>query len=194
MGCCSLTARIFSRRNWLAAFGLAAGCRRGEPLPVHNTIPPFQLTSQAGTSFDSGSLRGAPWIASFFFASCNGPCPRLNTEIHNLQEKTYGFKGLKIVSFTVDPERDTPEVLAAYAKRYKADPDRWFFLTGSRATISALAKDAFQVGSLDTQQSHTTRVMLVDRDGRVRGHFPTATPEELDALYAGISMLYQEGS
>jgi len=194
MGCCSLTARAFSRREWLAAFGLATGCRRAKPLPIYNTVPPFKLTSQTGASFDSASLHSGPWLASFFFASCKGPCPRLNTEIHNVQEKTYSFKGLKIVSFTVDPERDTPEVLGAYAKRYKADPARWFFLTGPRETISALARDGFQVGALDAEQSHTTRVMLMDRDGRVRGHFPTATPEELDALYAGISTLYQEGS
>jgi cytochrome oxidase Cu insertion factor (SCO1/SenC/PrrC family) len=152
------------------------------------------LTSQSGAKFDSSSLQGAPWLASFFFASCNGPCPRLNSEIHQLQEKTYGFKGLKIVSFTVDPERDTPEVLAAYAKRYKADPARWFFLTGPREAISAVAKDGFQVGALDAEQSHSTRIMLMDAKGRVRGHFPTTTKEELDALFAAISTLYQEGS
>lgn len=194
MGCCSLTARISSRREWLAATALAVSCSRPKPLPVYNTVPPFTLTAQSGAAFDSANLKGAPWLASFFFASCAGPCPRLNSEIHQLQEKTYAFKGLKIVSFTVDPERDTPEVLAAYAKRFKADPARWFFLTGPREAISAVAKDGFQVGALDAEQNHSTRIMLIDAKGRVRGHFPTATQEELDALLAGISALYQEGS
>jgi len=194
MGCSSLTARVFNRREWLAAGLLAASCARPKALPIFNTVPPFHLTSQSGASFNSAMLNGAPWLASFFFASCNGPCPRMNTAIHDIQEQTYAFKGLKFVSFTVDPERDTPEILAAYAKRYKADPARWFFLTGRREIISTVAKDGFQVGALDIAQSHSTRVMLVDGQGRVRGHFPTTEKEEFDALLAGISAVYKEAS
>lgn len=117
----------------------------------------------------------------------------MNTAIHDLQERTYPYKGLKIVSFTVDPERDTPEVLAAYAKRYHADPQRWFFLTGARETLSAVARDGFQVGELDATQSHSTRIMLVDAQGRVRGHYPSASTEDIDALLEGISAVYEEG-
>ena len=189
MGYCSLTARISNRREWLGAGLLALGCSKRKPLPVFNTVPPFFLTAQSGAAFDSAVLNGTPWLASFFFASCNGPCPRLNTAIHDLQEQTYNFKGLKIVSFTVDPEHDTPEILAAYAKRYKADPARWFFLTGARETISRVAKDGFQVGALDTAQSHSTRVMLVDGQSRVRGHFPET---ERDALLTGIASVYED--
>ena len=181
-----------SRRQWLATTLLAASCSRPKPLPVFATVPRFQLTSQTGSLFDSSRLQGSPWLASFFFATCNGPCPRLNTEIRDLQEKTYSYKGLKIVSFTVDPEHDTPDVLAAYAKRYKADPGRWFFLTGARETLSQLARDAFQVGALDAAQSHSTRIMLVDRTSRVRGHFPTAEKVEIAALLSGIDLLYRE--
>lgn len=192
MGYCSLTVPAYSRRSWLLA-PLLLSCAKRQALPVFRTVPPFTLTAQSGAVFNSATLQGAPWLATFFFASCNGPCPRLNTTIHQVQEQTYQFKRLRIVSFTVDPEHDTPEVLAAYAKRYKADPDRWFFLTGPRMTISALAKDTFQVGALDTAQSHSTRVMLVDGQGRVRGHFPLNEKEELQALLAGIQDVNQEG-
>ena len=190
MDCCSLTGRISNRREWLGTVLLALGCSKRKALPIFNSVPSFQLISQSGARFDSVSLRGAPWLASFFFASCNGPCPRMNTAIHDLQEQTYNFKGLKIVSFTVDPEHDTPEILAAYAKRYKADPARWFFLTGERAAISAVARDGFQVGALDTAQGHSTRILLVDGENRVRGHFPEA---EKEALLAGIAAVYEEG-
>jgi protein SCO1 len=194
MGCFSLTARASNRRELLTAGFLAASCGRPKPLPVFSTVPSFQLRSQTGAPFNSNILQGAPWLAAFFFASCVGPCPRLNAEIYNVQEKTYSFKGLKIVSFTVDPEHDTPEVLAAYAKRYKADPARWFFLTGAREIISRVARDGFQVGALDAAQSHSTRIMLVDGNSRVRGHFPTTEKAEFDALYAAIRSVYQEGS
>jgi protein SCO1/2 len=185
---------MLTRREWLAAGLFASSCAHRKSLPVFATVPPFHLTASSGADFDSAALGGSPWLASFFFASCNGPCPRMNTAIHALQEQTYPYKGLKIVSFTVDPEHDTPEVLAAYAKRYKADPARWYFLTGKRETIAMLAKDGFQVGGLDTAQSHSTRVMLVDGKGRVRGHFPTAEKEDMDALLAAVAALYQEGS
>ena len=114
--------------------------------------------------------------------------------IHGLQERTYSYKGLQIVSFTVDPERDTAEALAAYATRYKADPERWHCLTGPREAISVIAKDGFQVGELDMAQTHSTRIFLIDRAGRVRGQFQSAEKEDIDALEAGIASLYQEGS
>ncbi|MBL8242188.1 MAG: SCO family protein [Bryobacterales bacterium] len=187
-----MTGRAFSRRAWLLA-SLLPSCARRAPLPIYNSVPPFTLTNQAGMAFDGALLKGSPWLASFFFASCNGPCPRMNTALFQVQERTYGYKNLKIVSFTVDPEHDTPEVLAAYAKRYKADPARWQLLTGERGTISALARDAFLVGALDTAQSHSTRVMLVDGRSRVRGHFPVNEKEEVDSLLAGIQAVYEEG-
>ena len=173
-------------------FSLA--CGRRPALPVYTTVPEFALVSETGVPFGSAQLRGRPWLASFFFATCTGPCPRMNSQIHDVQERTYKFQGLQIVSITVDPDNDTPAALAAYAKRYKADPARWHFLTGARETISALSRNGFQVGELDTSRTHSTRVMLVDRQGRVRGHFPVNEKEELDALVAGIGDVYQEGS
>jgi cytochrome oxidase Cu insertion factor (SCO1/SenC/PrrC family) len=182
----------FHRRRLLsAAFALAA-CSRPKALPVFQTVPPFQLTSQDGLPFSSERLAGAPWLASFFFASCNGPCPRINSLIAALQEKTYPFKGLKIISFTVDPVHDTPAILAAYARRFKADPERWFFLTGPQTTIDALANDAFQVGASATAQSHSTRIMLIDSRFRVRGHFPTSENQHFDELFASVKSLYEE--
>jgi protein SCO1/2 len=188
---------VKARREFLGAglvAALASCARRLEKLPVISVVPPFTLVAQDGAPFSSDRLRGTPWLASFFFASCNGPCPRMNREIYDLQERTYPYKGLKIVSFTVDPERDTPEVLAAYAKRYKADPERWFFLTGERAKISEIAKNGFLVGELGLETSHTTRIMLVDGRSRVRGHFASGEKDGIGALEAGIRSVYEEGS
>lgn len=194
MGCCSSTGPGSSRRAWLGTLLGLAGCAKRTPLPVYATVPRFALTAEDGSPFGSEKLAGKPWLGSLFFATCTGPCPRLNMQIRELQERTYSFAGLQIVSITVDPDQDTPAALAAYAKRYKADPARWHFLTGARETISAVARDGFQVGELDTSRTHSTRVMLVDGQGRVRGHYPVNEKEELDALVRGISQLYEEGS
>src|SRR5258708_27287212 len=83
------------------------GCKKAPPLPIHQTVPAFTLTDSRGQTFSSRQLAGKPWIASFFFTSCNGPCPRLNTALSALQQKTYRFPGLRLVSFTLDPPRDT---------------------------------------------------------------------------------------
>jgi len=192
---CSSTGRVANPlpRRLLLSAALAA-CSRKQPLPIFNTVPPFQLTSQDGLPFSSARLAGAPWLASFFFASCNGPCPRINSHLAALQEKTYPFKNLKIVSLTVDPTHDTPAVLSAYARRFKADPQRWFFLTGPQATIDSLANDSFQVGASSSAQAHSTRIMLIDSRSRVRGHFPTSENQNFDALFTAIKTLYEEGS
>ena len=194
MGYCSSTGRASNRRVWLGSIVALSGCAKRQPLPVHATVPRFTLTAQDGSPFGSEQLACKPWLGSLFFATCTGPCPRLNRQILELQERTYSFPALQIVSITVDPDQDTPGVLAAYAKRYKADPARWRFLTGARDTISAIARDGFQVGELDTSRTHSTRVMLVDGQGRVRGHYPVNEKEELDALLRDISQLYEEGS
>lgn len=181
-----------SRRTLLAALPALAACGRRDPLPVFNSVPPFTLTAQSGLPFSREKLAGAPWIASFFFASCNGPCPRMNTTVHRLQEATYSFRKLQFVSFTVDPERDTPEALAAYARRYKADPERWTFLTGPRHILSTLSRDAFLAGELDLAQSHATRFYLVDQSFRVRGHFQGLEQDGVAALEAAITQLYED--
>lgn len=194
MGYCSSTGRASNRRVWLGSILGLFGCAKRQSLPVYSTVPRFSLTAQDGSTFGSEQLAGKPWLGSLFFATCTGPCPRLNRQIQELQERTYAFKGLQIVSITVDPSEDTPESLDAYGKRYKADPTRWRFLTGARDTISAIAREGFQVGELDTSRTHSTRVMLVDGQGRVRGHYPVNEKEELDALLRDISQLYEEGS
>lgn len=181
---------IVAATAWIA---IAACGRKAEPLPVYNTVGMFQMTTQAGERFDSGSLQGKVWLASFFFTSCNGPCPRLNRAILDVQEASYTYPDLRIVSITIDPERDTPEVLSSYAKRYKADPTRWTFLTGPMATVNHLAGNVFQTGKIDAALTHSTRVMLIDRQGRVRGFFETGEQSAIETLKAGIENVYREG-
>jgi protein SCO1 len=178
---------------WMALLGASACTRGPEPLPVYNTVGPFQMTSQNGEAFDSRSLRGKVWLASFFFTSCTGPCPRLNRAVFDLQEATYQYPDLRLISISIDPERDTPEALAAYAKRYKADAARWTFLTGPMATVDHLSGEVFRTGRIGNSQTHSTRVMLIDRRGRVRGFFETGEESDIGKLRDGIEKVYREG-
>jgi protein SCO1/2 len=98
------------------------------------------------------------------------------------------------VSFSVDPERDTPAVLAEYARGYSADGERWYFLTGDKAAIFKLAKESFHVGAADGDATdpvmHSTRFVLVDRTGKIRGYYDSNDPAQLAALSRDAATLH----
>src|SRR3954470_19515440 len=107
---------------------LLAGCAPQKPLPVLGEIPKFELLNQQGSKFHRSALDGHVWIADFIFTNCESSCPRMSSKMHLVQGAT--GPQVKLVSFTVDPARDTPQALAEYGKKYSADTTRWTFLTG----------------------------------------------------------------
>jgi protein SCO1/2 len=153
------------------------------------TVPPFSLTAETGTPFNSDLLRGQVWVADFIFTTCNGPCPRMTSQMRQVQDALTGVGHVKLVTFTVDPEHDTPEALAQYAKRQKADPNRWVFLTGSRETLHSLCREAFLLGNVDGNLNHSTRFVLVDRESRVRGYYDTSEASSIPKLIEDIRSL-----
>jgi protein SCO1/2 len=169
-----------------------AGCRKEPPLPVYWQIPAFQLTAQSGQPFDSKSLEGDIWVADFVFTTCPGPCPRMSAQMRGVQSAVEGMPGVKLVSFTVDPKNDTPAVLAAYATRYRAEPGRWFFLTGEQAALETLCRNGFKLGDVDGSLVHSTRFVLVDRHSRVRGFYSSLEDGAMGKLLHDIRMLAGE--
>ena len=152
---------------WMAL----AGCRKEPPLPVYWQAPAFQLTAQSGQPFDSKSLDGHVWVADFIYTTCPGPCPLMSHHMSELQRQTADMPDVKIVSFTVDPATDTPPVLAEYAKHYKADPSRWYFLTGDQSKLDQIGRDGFKLNPVDGSMIHSVRFTLVDRRMRIRGYY-----------------------
>lgn len=176
-----------TRRGWLATVGLA-GCAKKSSLPVMATVPEFSLTDQSGQPFAGGSLTGKIWVANFMFTSCSATCPRQSILLQRLQRET----AVDLVSFTVDVKRDTPEVLAAYAKRFGADPARWHFLTGPEETLHQLAYTVFQVGMVDGKLEHSSRLLLVDAKRGYRGSYPSVGEESINRLLADIEQISKE--
>ena len=169
---------------------LGAGCgRRPEPLPVYGQVPAFVLTAQQGKEFRSQELDGKVWVADFIYTSCEGPCPRMSALMRRIQEETRDLPQVRLVSFTVDPARDTPEVMAAYARHYQAIPGRWFFLTGARDDLQQLYRHAFLLGDVDGTLVHSTRFVLVDGRGRIRGFYGTSDVEDIARLTADLRRL-----
>ncbi len=175
-------------KRWLFLVLLLAGCRRGPDLPVLYDVPPFTLTSELGQPFASTALHGQVWVADFIFTHCPGPCLRMSAQMKKLQDDTK----VRLVSFTVDPARDTPEVLAGYAKRYQARTARWTFLTGPADQLNELSRGAFKVGDIQADLTHSTRLILVDKQMRIRGFFDSAEAEDLARIREGILALEAE--
>jgi protein SCO1/2 len=150
---------------------LLVGCAQVKPLPVIGEVPQFQLTLQTDQPFDSQTLDGHIWVANFIYTTCDGPCPMMSHQMRGIQNSTSGTPQLKLVSFTVDPAHDTPPVLSKYAAHFKADPDRWYFLTGEMGRLNELGIGAFRLNSVDGSLSHSTRFVLVDGKRRIRGYY-----------------------
>ncbi len=180
--------------RWVTAFSflVLAGCASAPPvLPVLGQIPDFHLLDQHGRPFSRAALDGKPWVADFIFTSCTGPCPRMSGLMRQIQA---GANQIRLVSFTVDPERDTPLVLGAYAQRFHADPTRWSFLTGERQALDDLARNAFKLGNVDGTLSHSTRFVLVDGRGRIRGYYGTSEDSPVTSVLRDLRVLSAEKS
>jgi protein SCO1/2 len=155
--------------------------------------PEFALVDQSGAPISRQSLLGKVWVADFIFTNCAGPCPKMTAMMSELQTRV-ARPDLKLVSFTVDPERDTPEVLKMYGDRFGADHSRWHFLTGTAEEMSDVARgmSIAAVKNDDSSISHGTYFILVDRGGRVRGYYRQSDPTELDRLAADAAAIADE--
>jgi protein SCO1/2 len=189
----------------LAGGGFAAcgGCTKSPaPAPAATTQtsevkyegPPlkeFALTDSGGKEFKSQELTGKVWVVSFFFTRCASNCRALNMQVAELQ-RDYGERGLQMVSISCDPKYDTPKVLADYAEMYNAKPDQWRFLTGDLAYIKRVGDDMFQLPL--KEKYHEDQLVVVDRDGKMRGNFHVRQPEQFDRLKRLLDELLAEPS
>jgi protein SCO1 len=173
---------------WLLALSLSIGCSRGVQLPMYGQVPPFRLISQDGQTFDSHQLNGHVWVANVMFTQCQDACPLTSTLLHMLQSSTADLPQLKLVSISVDPLRDTPEVLAQYGRTFGADRERWVFLTGHPPDIDHVSR-SFKLGGVDSTLMHNTHLVLVDRASRIRGYYSTSSGDPIPQLVADARRL-----
>lgn len=158
-------------------------------------IPPFTFTDQNGKIFSSAEhLKGKIYVADFIFTNCPGICPKMTGNLQKVQESFAGDSDFHIVSFTVDPERDSVETLNKYAEKYHADYSKWHFLTGSKDSIYNLAQKNFRIVAGENDDDpldfvHSERLILVDKNGWVRGYYNGTKAEDIDKLIEEIRVL-----
>lgn len=179
----------------IAATGVATlvSRRAGAPeLPAIAAVPEFAFVDQAGAALTRADFAGAPWIADLVFTRCVLVCPAMSLRMAELDRKLPA--GVRLVSFSVDPEWDTPAVLAAYAATHGASA-RWRFATGEREALRRFARDGLKLAVADAADPgtgapvdpgrailHSDRFVLVDGDGRIRGYFDPFDAADLRRL------------
>lgn len=166
-----------------------------EPLPKLGKVPTFELVDQSGRVFGSRQLEGKVWIANFIFTRCPSVCPVFSQKMANVQKHTRNLgSAVMLVSFSVDPDWDTPPRLAEYAAKFSANPYKWKFLTGSTEDIRATVRDGLKIAMEHEGMAgdvpdiiHGTHFVLIDKFGEIRGYFDSDDAEAIDKmiLYAG---------
>ena len=150
-----------------------------QELPVLSTLPAYVFTDENGKAFGSKELQGKVYIANFVFTSCVTSCPTILKKVQMVQHRMRGvIDRAAIVTFTVDPQTDTPAVLYAKAREMKANPVVWRFLTAPIAEVKKLLVEGFKVPVGDKELAnnvmdvaHSNKLVLVDQDGKIRGYY-----------------------
>jgi len=173
--------------------------RAASPLPVYSQVADFSLVERSGRPFGLEALQGRVWIASFFFSHCTRLCPLTLPQLARLQDS---LADVQFVSITVDPQQDTPPVLAELAERFQAQPDRWYFLTGDQAVIYDLSLHSFLMAVEevplykrtpgDDAFLHDGHFALVDRRGQVRGFYDPLDDEAMARLQQEALLIVKE--
>jgi protein SCO1/2 len=170
--------------------------RVSEHLQKISPVPAFQLIDQDGKSVTLDDLKGKIWVANFIFTRCKGPCPLTTLRMSELSRALKKTRGeVQLISFTVDPEYDTQPVLHEFAKQIGANPDNWRFLTGSSQSIQDIVvKGLLQplMKEPDGTPAHSSRIVLVDGRGWLRGYEEGTEPEAVQKLMVDIGELLRE--
>lgn len=177
---------------------VAVGMRRhGAKGPeVLGAVPAFSLVERSGRTVTRDDLAGHPWVAGFVFTRCGGICPMMTARMKEIRAER---PGLTLVSFSVDPRHDTPEVLRDYATR-NGIADGWLLLTGDQERMHALARDGFHLAAAAVPEDerarggdgpflHSSRLVLVDAQARIRGYYDSGDAEALAALRRDLALV-----
>jgi protein SCO1/2 len=166
----------------------------------YHRIVDFELTNQNGKSVTAQSLRGSIYVANFFFTTCPGICSSMTKNLKHVQDAFEDEQLVKLVSYSVTPEFDTPEVLKAYESKHVLSDDLWHLLTGDKALIYRLARDSYfadedlaPIEQATDQFLHTEKVFLIDGEGRIRGVYNGAMTVDMKRVIADVKTLQAQG-
>lgn len=170
----------------------AIACSSAPPLPDLGKLPDFALVDQSGAVFGQRDLLGRVWVADFMFTSCPDICPVLSAHMAEIQTHYAADERVNMVSISVDPGTDTPEVLTKYAARFGANNERWHFLTGETSAVRTVVRDGFKMvmepGEKPANILHGERFVVVDQTGHIRAYPDPKEPGKAE-IYRAVDQL-----
>ena len=161
-------------------------------LPVLGTIPEFNFTDSQGNEISRLDLDGKVWVADFIFTTCTMACPVLTGNMNLIHKAFKNNDNIRIVSISVYPEYDTPQVLSDYASQYDANTNRWHFLTGPEENVQDVIKNGFKMGDYEDIIFHSEKFALVDQKNRLRGYYNGMQPDDVTRLKKDMEKLLKE--
>ena len=164
---------------------------------IYHTIPDFSFTNQEGKTITKKDLEGKIYVANFFFATCPTICPKMSMQLQRVQTEFAAQRELKIISHTVNPEKDTVEALAAYGKKFMVNPSKWYLVTGNKKEIYDVAIKGYFLPTEDEgggpdNFTHSEKLVLVDKEKRIRGYYDGTNQASVDTLMDEIKVLLLE--
>ena len=163
-----------------------------DDLPISGSVPDFEFTDSNGETITREDMEGKVWVADFIFTTCTMACPIMTGNMNLIHKSFKDDNNVRIISISVYPEYDTPEVLKEYASRYNANTDRWHFLTGPEESVKNIIKTGFKIGDYEDIIFHSEKFALVDVSGNIRGYYSGMETEDMSKLKKDIKRLLRE--
>jgi protein SCO1/2 len=195
--------------NFLVAL-LAFSCSQEKKLPflgpkqvnakgdtVYHQIPSFRFLNQDSVFVSEKDVEGKVYVADFFFTTCPTICPKMKTQMLRIYERYKDRDEVRIISHSIDPDFDTPNVLKDYAARLQVKAPKWNLLTGDKATIYTLGQKSYMVSAQEDPNEaggfvHSGAFILVDKNRHVRGIYDGTVEAEVNHLLEDMEILLKE--
>lgn len=161
-------------------------------LPEIGNVPQFEFTNSDGNIVTLDNLKGKVWVADFIFTTCTMACPMMTGNMNIVHKKFKKNDNVRLVSISVYPEYDTPEVLKNYASQYDADTEKWLFLTGKEDAVKDIIRDGFKIGDYEDIIFHSEKFALVDKKGIIRAYYNGMKSEDMKQLKKDINALLKQ--
>jgi protein SCO1/2 len=157
-------------------------------LPVLGEVPEFHFTERNGIAYGNHNMQGIIHIVNFFFTTCQGPCPIMNARVAELYKQYSTTDQVRFISISVDPKRDSLIVLRKYADDFGVTDNRWLFLRGELEEVHRVSEQGFMLAG-DLPTIHSTKLVLVDRNQKIRGYYDSFDEESLRLLTVHVREL-----
>lgn len=163
----------------------------------NHSIPDFQFTDQLERTVNSSEIKDKIWVVNFFFTSCPTICPKMTRNLQSFHDFVRDDVDIRILSFTVDPKRDTPARLKSYADSFRVNHDSWLFLTGEKEDLYRLGNKGFLlsaavIGADEEDFIHSENIVLVDQNQQIRGFYNGTDPDCVNQILRDIKKIKRD--